>query len=235
MLNQLRSRLDRVVTPVARALARAGVTPNMITVTGSVGVSAGALSLFPTGHLFVGTLVCTAFVFSDLIDGTLARITGSAGRWGAFLDSTMDRITEAAVFGGLIVWFFRGGHDPLLAGVALFCLVAGALVSYVKARAEGLGLSADVGIAAHAEKLLITLVSAGLAGLGVPYILAVGLWLLAGLSVVTFGQRVAVIYRGARQGTAEGTSGGSAEGAPGSAGGTPESAAGSAVKQQGAQ
>ena len=216
MLNQLRSRLDRVVTPVARALARAGITPNMITVTGSIGVSAGALSLYPTGHLFVGTLVCTAFVFSDLIDGTLARITGSAGRWGAFLDSTMDRITEAAVFGGLILWFFGGGNDPLLAGVALFCLVAGALVSYVKARAEGLGLEADVGIAAHAEKLLITLVSAGLAGLGVPYILAIGLWALAGLSLITFGQRVTVIYRGAREGTRE-------------------SAARNTVKQQGAQ
>jgi CDP-diacylglycerol---glycerol-3-phosphate 3-phosphatidyltransferase len=198
MLNQLRSRLDRVVTPVARTLARAGITPNMITVTGSVGVSAGALGLFPTGHLFAGTLVCTAFVFSDLIDGTLARITGSAGRWGAFLDSTMDRITEAAVFSGLILWFFRGGHDPLLAGVALFCLVAGAAVSYVKARAEGLGLRCDVGIAAHAEKLLITLFSAGLAGLGVPYVLAVGLWLLAGLSLVTFGQRVLVVYRSTR-------------------------------------
>jgi CDP-diacylglycerol--glycerol-3-phosphate 3-phosphatidyltransferase len=198
MLNQLRSRLDRVVTPVARTLARAGITPNMITVTGSVGVCAGALGLFPTGHLFIGTLVCTAFVFSDLIDGTLARMTGSAGRWGAFLDSTMDRVTEAAVFGGLILWFFRGGHDPLLAGVALFCLVAGALVSYVKARAEGLGLRCDVGIAAHAEKLVITLLSAGLAGLGVPYVLAIGLWVLAGLSLVTFGQRVLVVHRSTR-------------------------------------
>jgi len=199
MLNQLRSRLDRVVTPVARALARAGITPNMITVIGSVGVSAAALSLYPTGHLFIGTLVCTAFVFSDLIDGTLARITGAAGRWGAFLDSTMDRITEAAVFSGLILWFFRGGHDPVLACVALFCLVAGAAVSYVKARAEGLGMEADVGIAAHAEKLLITLASAGLAGLGVPYILAIGLWVLAGLSLITFGQRVVVVYRSARR------------------------------------
>jgi CDP-diacylglycerol---glycerol-3-phosphate 3-phosphatidyltransferase len=203
MLNQLRSRLDRVVTPVARTLARAGVTPNMITVIGSVGVSASALSLFPTGHLFIGTLVCTAFVFSDLIDGTLARITGTAGRWGAFLDSTMDRITEAAVFSGLVLWFFRGGHDPLLACVALFCLVTGAVVSYVKARAEGLGVQADVGIAAHAEKLLITLVAAGLAGLGVPYVLNVGLWALAALSLVTLGQRVVVIHRGMRRVTPE--------------------------------
>jgi CDP-diacylglycerol--glycerol-3-phosphate 3-phosphatidyltransferase len=206
MLNQLRSRLDRVVTPVARTLARAGITPNVITITGSVGVSAAALSLYPTGHLFVGTLVCTAFVFSDLLDGTLARITGSAGRWGAFLDSTMDRITEAAVFGGLILWFFGGGDDPLLAGVALFCLVAGALVSYVKARAEGLGVSCDVGIAAHAEKLVVTLLSAGLAGLGVPYILAIGLWLLAAASLVTFGQRVLAVYQGMHPSASSSTS-----------------------------
>ena len=199
MLNQLRSRLDRVVTPVARALARAGITPNMVTVIGSVGVSAAALALYPTGHLFIGTLVCTAFVFSDLVDGTLARITGASGRWGAFLDSTMDRITEAAVFGGLILWFFGGGHNRLLGGVALFCLVAGALISYTKARAEGLGLRCDVGIAAHAEKLLITLVATGLSGLGVPYILAAGLWLLAALSLITFGQRVLAVYQSTRQ------------------------------------
>jgi CDP-diacylglycerol--glycerol-3-phosphate 3-phosphatidyltransferase len=204
MLNQLRSRLDRVVTPVARALARAGITPNVVTVVGSVGVSASALSLYPTGHLFIGTVVCTAFVFSDLIDGTLARITGTSGRWGAFLDSSMDRVTEAAVFSGLIVWFFRGGHDPLLAYVALFCLVVGALVSYVKARAEGLGMEADVGIAAHAEKLLITLSAAGLSGLGVPFVLAIGLWALAALSVITLGQRVVVIHRSARRAAAQG-------------------------------
>jgi CDP-diacylglycerol---glycerol-3-phosphate 3-phosphatidyltransferase len=205
MLNQLRSRLDRVVTPVARALARAGITPNMITVVGSVGVSAAALSLYPTGHLFIGTLVCTAFVFSDLIDGTLARITGTSGPWGAFLDSSMDRITEAAVFSGLIVWFFRGGHNPVLACVALFCLVIGAVVSYVKARAEGLGMQADVGIAAHAEKLLITLTAAGLSGLGVPFILAIGLWVLAALSLITLGQRVIVIRRSAQRPAPTGT------------------------------
>src|SRR6266566_6376293 len=121
MLNALRPALERLLTPVVRALARAGVTPNQITVVGTLGVASGALGLFPTGHLFAGTLVCTAFVFADTLDGVLARVTGTTGKWGAFLDSTLDRVVEAAVFGGLVLWFGGGGHNRLMAGLALFC------------------------------------------------------------------------------------------------------------------
>ena len=198
MLNSLRPTMERLLTPAVRRLARMGVTPNQVTVVGTVGVAGGALGLFPTGHLFVGTVVCTVFVFADTVDGLLARYTGSTGPWGAFLDSTLDRIVEASVFGGLVLWFFGGGRDSLLAGVALFCLVVGALVSYAKARAEGLDLSADVGIAGHAEKMLVSLVAAGLAGLGVPYVLAIGLWALAAASLVTFAQRVLYVRRAAQ-------------------------------------
>lgn len=198
MLNALRPKIERLLAPAVRALARAGVTPNQVTVVGTLGVAIGALGFFPTGHLFAGTIVCTAFVFADTLDGLLARVTRSSGTWGAFLDSTLDRIVEAAVFGGLVLWFFRGGHDSLLAGLALFCLVVGALVSYAKARAEGLGLRCDVGLAGHAEKLLVSLVAAGLAGLGVPYVLAVGLWVLAAASLVTLAQRVLAVRRGAQ-------------------------------------
>jgi CDP-diacylglycerol--glycerol-3-phosphate 3-phosphatidyltransferase len=190
MLNALRPALDRVLNPVGRALARTPVTPNALTVIGTLGVSAGALALFPIGELFAGTMVCWFFTFADMLDGTLARIKGTSGPWGAFLDSTLDRVADASVFGGLTLWFMLGGRDRLLAGVALFCLVSGALVSYAKARAESLGFNADVGIAERTERLLIGLVAAGLSGLGVPYILPVGLWALAGLSAFTFGQRV---------------------------------------------
>jgi CDP-diacylglycerol---glycerol-3-phosphate 3-phosphatidyltransferase len=193
MLNAIRPALDRVLTPVGRALARTPVTPNMVTVIGTLGMSAGALSLFPIGELFAGTMVCTFFVLGDMLDGALARVKGTSGPWGAFLDSTLDRIADASVFGGLTLWFMLGGHSRLLAGVALFCLVSGALVSYAKARAEGLGYRCDVGIAERSERLLIGLVAAGLAGLGVPYVLAIGLWALAGLSAVTFGQRVIAV------------------------------------------
>ena len=195
MLNAIRPVLDRVLTPVGRTLARTPITPNALTVTGTIGVSAGALSLFPIGELFAGTMVCTFFVLADMLDGTLARVKGTSGPWGAFLDSTLDRVADASVFGGLAAWFVLGGHSRPLAGVALFCLVSGALVSYAKARAEGLGYRCDVGIAERSERLLIGLVAAGLAGLGVPYVLAIGLWALAALSAVTFGQRVVAVRR----------------------------------------
>ncbi|MGO9162812.1 MAG: phosphatidylinositol phosphate synthase [Streptosporangiaceae bacterium] len=197
MLSNLRPALARLLTPVGRALARTPITPNAITIIGTVGVSAGALALYPTGHLFAGTVVCTVFVFSDMLDGALARIKGTSGRWGAFLDSTLDRIADASVFGGLTLWFMLGGHDKVLAAVALFCLVCGTLVSYAKARAEGLGLRCDVGIAERTERLIIGFVAIGLSGLGVPYVLPVGLWLLAAATAVTFGQRVAAVRRGA--------------------------------------
>src|SRR6266571_1920266 len=196
MLNALRPALDRVLLPIGRALARTGATPNVITVVGTVGVSAGALALFPAGHLFAGTVVCTVFALTDMLDGAVARVTGCTGAWGAFLDSTMDRIADATVFAGLVLWFFGGGHSRLLAEVALVCLVASALVSYAKARAEGLGRSCGPGIAERPERLVVTLVSTGLDGLGVPHVLAVGLWLVAAGSVVTFGQRVLDVRRG---------------------------------------
>ncbi|HSZ44473.1 MAG TPA: CDP-alcohol phosphatidyltransferase family protein [Streptosporangiaceae bacterium] len=197
MLKVLRPALGRLLTPVGQALARTPITPNALTIVGCIGMSAGALIFFPTGHLFVGVVVCTLFVLLDMLDGTLARIKGTTGPFGAFLDSTLDRVADAAVFGGLAIWFVRGGHDRVLAAVSLFCLVAGSLVSYAKARAESLGLKCDVGFAERTERLLIGLVAAGLSGLGVPYVLPVGLWLLAAVSAFTFGQRVLAARRSA--------------------------------------
>src|SRR6266487_7116371 len=197
MLKVLKPGLAQPPTPGGRALARTPLTPNMLTVPGTVGMTAGALSLYPTGHLFAGTLVCTSFVITDMLDGTLARIQGSSGMFGAFLDSTLDRVSDSAVFAGIAIWLATGGHDTLLAAVALFCLVAGGLVSYSKARAQGLGLRCDVGIAERTERLIIGLVAIGLAGLGVPYVLSIGLWILAVLSAVTFGQRVYAVRKAA--------------------------------------
>ena len=199
MLKVLRPALGRLLTPVGQALARTPITPNAVTIVGTIGMSASALIFFPTGHLFVGVVVCTLFVFCDMLDGTLARIKGNSGPFGAFLDSTLDRVADAAVFSGLAIYFVRGGHDRVLAAVSLFCLVTGALVSYAKARAESLGLSCDVGFAERTERLLIGLVAAGLSGLGVPYVLPIGLWALAAVSAFTFGQRVLAAYRSAAE------------------------------------
>jgi CDP-diacylglycerol--glycerol-3-phosphate 3-phosphatidyltransferase len=205
MLNALRPMFARLLTPVGEALARTPVTPNMITATGTVGVTAGALSLFPTGHLFAGTMVCWGFAMFDMLDGLLARLKGASGAWGAFLDSTLDRIGDAAVFAGLTIWAARA-HQPVLAGVALYCLVIGGMVSYARARAEGLGVQADVGVAERSERLLVALVAAGLTGLGVPYVLPIGLWLVAVASTVTFGQRVLVVRKAVGPGSGGGGS-----------------------------
>jgi CDP-diacylglycerol---glycerol-3-phosphate 3-phosphatidyltransferase len=222
MLNVLRPFFTRVLTPAGEALARTPVTPNAVTVTGTIGVAASALALYPTGHLFIGTIVCTVFVLLDMLDGVLARLKGTTGNWGAFLDSTMDRVADAAVFCGLAAWFVLGGHSRLLAAVAIFCLVSGALVSYVKARAEGLGVKANVGIAERPERMLITFVAVGLSGLGVPYILTAGLWILAAASVVTLGQRIVAVRRGM---TAAAAAAGDANCPPAQAAGQPGSRA----------
>ncbi|MDL4821394.1 phosphatidylinositol phosphate synthase [Actinomadura opuntiae] len=197
MLNRIRPALGRVLTPIGRTVARTGVSPNAITVIGTAGVAAGALVLFPRGEFFWGTLVITAFVLFDMLDGAVARVTGKISKFGAFLDSTLDRVADAAIFSGLMIGLYRDGQH-VLAGVALFCLVAGVVVSYAKARAEGLGYTCNVGIAERSERLLIALVAAGLDGLGVPYVLAIALWVLAVLSTVTVGQRFATVYAQAK-------------------------------------
>ncbi|GAT65703.1 CDP-alcohol phosphatidyltransferase [Planomonospora sphaerica] len=194
MLKLLRPAVTRVLTPLGRALVRRGVGPDAVTAAGTLGTVAAALFFYPRGQLFAGTMVITFFVFADLLDGVMARMTGPGSTWGAFLDSTLDRVGDAAIFSGLAVWLALSGQRPL-AGVALFCLVAGTLVSYVKARAEGLGLNCDVGLAERPERLVVGLVSAGLSGLGVPYVLAAGLWLLAAASAVTVGQRLVHVRR----------------------------------------
>jgi CDP-diacylglycerol--glycerol-3-phosphate 3-phosphatidyltransferase len=197
MLNTLRPAMARILTPVGEALARTPVTPNMLTVAGTVGVSASALALFPIGELFPGAFICTIFVFTDMLDGLLARIKGSSGKFGAFLDSTLDRVADAAIFGGMTLWFAKNNHP--MAAVAVYCLAIGFLVSYSKARAEGLGLDCANGLIERPERMVIGLTSIGLSGLGVPYILDIGLWALAVLSTITLGQRIKSVYESAKK------------------------------------
>jgi CDP-diacylglycerol--glycerol-3-phosphate 3-phosphatidyltransferase len=201
MLNFLRPAFARLFNPIVRGLARTPVTPNMITVAGTVGVSAAALSMFPIGELFPGAFTATVFVFTDMLDGQLARIKGNSGKYGAFLDSTMDRFADAAIFGGITIWFMRTNH--LLAVVSLFCLAAGLCVSYVKARAEGLGLNANVGWIERPERMIIGLTSIGLSGLGIPYVLPIGMWGLAAGTALTLGQRMHAVYVDAKSQTAQ--------------------------------
>ena len=196
MLNRFaRALFTRIFRPVAAFLVRRGVSPDVVTLVGTLGVVVGALVFFPRGEFFWGTLFITAFVFSDLVDGTMARMTERSSRWGAWLDSTLDRVGDAAVFAGIALWFAGDGDDRLLLVLSLYCLSSGAVVSYAKARAEGLGMTANVGITERADRLVVVLVATGIEGLGVPYVQAVALWYVAVGSTVTIAQRTLAVRR----------------------------------------
>jgi CDP-diacylglycerol--glycerol-3-phosphate 3-phosphatidyltransferase len=197
MLNvKVRPAAARVIDPVARFLAGHGISPDVITVIGTLGVMGGSLGFFPRGEWFWGTIVVTAFVFSDMLDGAVARVSGRTGVWGAFLDSTLDRFGDAAVFGGVVLFYAGRGHDLLLCCVALACLVFGSLTSYIKARAEGLGLRCDVGFAERSERLVIMLFCTGFSGLlDQDWIRIAALWFLAGATLFTVGQRLVYVRK----------------------------------------
>jgi CDP-diacylglycerol--glycerol-3-phosphate 3-phosphatidyltransferase len=197
MLNRYaRAFFTKVFTPLARLLLKLGVSPDVVTLVGTLGVCVGALAFYPRHEFFWGTIVITAFVFSDTLDGIMARMSGRSGNWGAYLDSTLDRVGDAAIFGGLVLWYAGDGNDTLMAALALANLILGSVVSYARARAEGLGMTANVGIAERAERLVATLAATGLVGLGVPEVLlTVVLALLAVASFITVCQRVLTVRR----------------------------------------
>lgn len=204
-----RAGMTRVVEPVARRLLRAGVTPNAVTVAGALGVLVGALGFGARGHLVAGALIVTFFALTDLLDGTMARMSGGSTKFGAFLDSSMDRVADSAVFGAVAYWLATQ-HQYSGVAAALLCLAAGGLVSYVKARAEGLGMTCNVGIAERTERLLIVGVGGVLTGVGVDPALEISLWLLAAVSIFTVGQRMTHVYRRGPAGAHPGRAGVSA-------------------------
>jgi CDP-diacylglycerol--glycerol-3-phosphate 3-phosphatidyltransferase len=197
MLNKYaRALFTKIFTPVARLFLKLGISPDVVTIVGTLGVCFGALAFYPRHEFFWGTLVITAFVFSDTVDGVMARMSGRSGKWGAYLDSTLDRVGDSAIFGGLVLWYAGRGDDILMAGLALACLILGSVVSYAKARAEGLGFTANVGIAERADRLVAVLVITGLVGLGLPeVVLLVVLALLAVASLITVFQRILLVRR----------------------------------------
>ena len=194
-----RASVSRVTDPVGTWLLRRGVTPNLVTVVGTVGMVAGAVWFLPRGQLLAGTFVITFFVLFDLVDGAVARASGSGTRFGAVLDASCDRIADGALFAALAWWCMAGADDRPAGAAALICLVTAQVISYVKARAEATGLTADGGLVERAERMIVALVGAGLSGLGVRYALDIALWALAVLSVATVAQRMYSVYRSAKE------------------------------------
>jgi CDP-diacylglycerol---glycerol-3-phosphate 3-phosphatidyltransferase len=188
-----RQGVARVTMPLARGFLRAGFTADGVTIVATAAAVLAALTLFPTGRLFGGTMVIWFFVLFDMIDGAMARESGGGSSFGAVLDATCDRISDGAVFCGLLWWAAFGLHNARLVAAAMICLVTSQVISYIKARAEASGLRGDGGIIERPERLIIVLTGAGLSDLPIhplPWALPIAMWALALASVVTCVQRL---------------------------------------------
>lgn len=203
MLNNAAARkvAAKVIDPPAKLLVKMKVSPDAITIIGTVGGSLSMLILIPQGQFIWAFVLGAFFGISDLLDGTMARMTGTSGPWGNFLDATLDRITDGAVFAALIIWGITQG-DYWIIGGGLLALVFGQVVSYSKARAEAVGATANVGIAERAERLILVGIAVLLTGFGVPYVLPIALWIIGLAGVVTVVQRMVEVRRQLRGSTA---------------------------------
>jgi CDP-diacylglycerol--glycerol-3-phosphate 3-phosphatidyltransferase len=193
-----RASVARVTDPVGAWLVRAGLTPNAMTIVGTVGTVVSALVFFPLGQLFLGSVLVTVFVLFDLLDGAMARTAGRVTRFGTVLDASCDRIADGVLFGAITWWALVVAGDRLTGAAALVCLVCAQVISYIKARADAEGLDADGGLVERAERFIIALLGTTIQGLGVPYAARVALLLLAVLALITVGQRLVLVWRSAR-------------------------------------
>ncbi|KQB86505.1 phosphatidylinositol phosphate synthase [Corynebacterium lowii] len=185
-----------VVEPVASALLKVGLSPNAITVAGTVLTIAVAVILIPSGHLVWAAVLSGFFAATDMIDGTMARLRGGGTKYGATLDATCDRITDGALFSAITWWLVYSyeASQPLVAA-SLVVLVCSQVISYVKARGEASGFTMVGGLIERPERLIIGLVGIGLHGMGVPYAVDVAVWILAVGSIFTVVQRLYMASR----------------------------------------
>jgi CDP-diacylglycerol--glycerol-3-phosphate 3-phosphatidyltransferase len=193
--NRFKAPVTALITPSCRFLLRIGITANWLTFIGAIGSSISALYFFSRGDFFLGTILVSLFALSDLFDGTMARLSElGTTKWGALIDSTLDRVTDAAIYAGVISYAISSDNTNL-ALLALLALITGALIPYIRAKAESLGIACSVGIAERAERLIIILTATGLYGLGVNIALVGGLLLINILGLITIVQRLLVVSR----------------------------------------
>lgn len=198
MLDNARARnaIAQSVNPLAKTLLSWKFTPDSITWAGTLGTVFVSVTCISQGRFLLGGILLIVLSLSDLLDGTMARMQQSASSWGAFLDSTLDRVSDAAIIGGVAYYYSNHPEVSELhpTTAALIALVMGMLTSYVRARAEGLGVDCKVGIAERAERSIIILTGLIFTGLGIA-ILPVTLWVLAALTSVTVLQRIVHVRR----------------------------------------
>ncbi|QIS20918.1 phosphatidylinositol phosphate synthase [Nocardia terpenica] len=192
-----RETFAKATAPLGKALVRTGLTPDAVTLIGTTASIVAAVTLFPTDHLFWGTMVIWLFVMFDMLDGAMARARGGGTKYGAVLDATCDRVADGAIFGALAWWAVYHEQSKHLFVATLIVLVTSQVISYAKARAEASGLSADGGLIERPDRLVIVLVGAGFTGIGgywgigwLTSAVYAAMYILAVLSIVTVFQRV---------------------------------------------
>lgn len=179
------------IEPPAKILIRMHVSPDAVTVIGTIGAVGCSIFLIARGSFIWGVVGIIIFALADLLDGTMARMSGTQGPWGNFLDASLDRVADGAIFGAVAFWGSTQDQPWLVAG-ALVALVMGQVTSYTKARAEAVGASANVGVVERAERIIVILAAlliTGIVGDNVNWILLSAVWLLAALGLVTVIQR----------------------------------------------
>ena len=190
----LKPQVTRLINPVVKGAVRLGVTANGVTIVGAIGTVSSALYFYPRGELFIGTLVICVFALSDLFDGAIARLTNGTGtQWGGFLDSTIDRVTDAAILIGVLLYMVD--RDNTVAILILISLVTGGLIPYIRAKAESMSIECSGGFAERTERIVISLTAIGFYGLGIDFSLLVGFGLLSLVGVITVIQRMAIVFR----------------------------------------
>jgi len=190
----LRDPVAKIIAPLVKTLIKLGISANMISTIGGLGSVICALYFFPKGEFFAGVIWVATFVLFDLFDGAVARASNKGvSKWGALLDSTLDRLSDAAIFVGVLLYFIDKADR--LVPVIIVATCASFMVSYIKARAESLGIECNGGLAERSERLIIALTAFGLHGLGVDYAMAIGIWVLAIISIFTMIQRLMIVYK----------------------------------------
>ncbi|MFM8672187.1 MAG: phosphatidylinositol phosphate synthase [Candidatus Nanopelagicus sp.] len=193
----LRDPVAKLIAPLVNILIKLRISANVISTIGGVGSAISAIYFFSDGQFFIGVLWVSGFVLFDLFDGAVARASSKGvSRWGAVLDSTLDRISDAAIFIGALLFFIKT-NDPLVP-LIIIVAVSSFMVSYIKAKAEALNIKCDGGVAERGERLIIALVAFGLHGLDLDYAMSIGMWILALLSLITMAQRLMIVYKAVR-------------------------------------
>ncbi len=186
---QARSLAATIIEPAARGLLRVGLTPDMVTWLGALAVIANAIFVIAPGHWVLGAVLYGLLGLSDVLDGTMARLSGTSGNWGAFLDSTLDRVVDAAVLIAIAMFYYEHPQQNWILLTILIALTAGQLTSYIRARAEAVGATCRVGFAERAERSIILWLGMLLTGLGLN-VLPFALVILAVASTITVAQRI---------------------------------------------